>query len=92
MTVFIHDSFSDVNRPDSKLRTCKRLKTKSGFENYLNIITSQKDRIALTKLRPSNHQFMIEKSRHDKIRKDMRFCPFCRNQVDGRRNTLSNAM
>ena len=80
--IFIQDSFADMNRPDSKLRTYKRLKIKPGFENYLNIITSQKDRIALSKLRLSNHQLMIEKGRHDKIPKDMRFCPFCKIQVE----------
>ena len=80
--IFNQDSFSAINKPKSKLRTYKRLKTKAGFENYLSIITSQKDRISLTKLRLSNHQLNIEKGRHDNIPKEMRFCPFCTNSVE----------
>ena len=80
--IFIQDSFSEINKPESKLRTYKKLKTKIGFENYLSSITSQKDRISLTKLRLSNHRLMIEKGRHDNIPKEMRFCPFCKNKIE----------
>ena len=58
------------------------MKTKTGFEKYLSLVTSQKDRISLTKLRLSNHQLMIEKGRHENIPKEIRFCPFCKNQVE----------
>ena len=80
--IFIQESFSEINKPESKFRTYKKLKTKTGFEKYRSIITSQKDRISLTKLRLSNHQLMIEKGRHESIPKEMRFCPFCKNQVE----------
>ena len=80
--IFIQDSFSDINKPESKLRTYKKIKTKAGYENYLSIITSQKDRISLTKLRLSNHRLMIEKGRHTKTPKEMRFCPFCKDLVE----------
>ena len=80
--IFIQESFFQINKPESKLRTYKKLKTKAGFERYLSIITSQKDRISLTKFRLSNHQLMIEKGRHENIPKVMRFCPFCTDQVE----------
>ena len=41
-----------------------------------------KDRIALTKLRLSNHKLMIEKGRHLKLDRNRRFCPFCPNEVE----------
>ena len=80
--IFNQNSFSEINKPESKLRTYKRLKTEIGFENYLSSIISQKDRISLTKLRLSNHKLMIEKGRHDNIPKEGRFCPFCKNKVE----------
>ena len=35
-----------------------------------------------TKLRVSNHILNIEKGRHNKIPKELRFCPFCPNQIE----------
>ena len=80
--IFNQDCFSAMNKPESKLRIYKTLKNKTGFENYLSIITSQENRISLTKLRLSNHQLNIEKGRHENIPKEMRFCPFCVNTVE----------
>ena len=38
--IFNQDSFSAMNKPESKLRIYKTLKNKAGFENYLSKITS----------------------------------------------------
>ena len=40
------------------------------------------DRIALTKLRLSDHTLAIEKGRHNSINASDRTCPFCPEQVE----------
>ena len=62
--IFHQNAFSEISKDNSKLRTYNLVKTKIGLENYLNSNMVIKDRIALTKLRLSNHTLMIEKGRH----------------------------
>ena len=40
------------------------------------------ERIAMTKLRLSNHTLRIEKGRHERIIRSLRHCAFCLNQVE----------
>ena len=75
--IFHQLAFTEIKKENSKLRTYGLLKTNIGFENYLHADINLRDRIALTKLRLSNHELMIEKGRHTKIDKNKRFCPFC---------------
>ena len=75
--IFHQLAFTEINKENSKLRTYGLIKTNLGFENYLNADINVQDRIALTKLRLSNHELMIEKGRHIKIDKSKRVCPFC---------------
>ena len=63
LDIFYQNSFSTLNDSSSKLRTYGKVKTQRGFESYLNLLPVN-DRTALTKLRLSNHQLMIEKMRH----------------------------
>ena len=56
-------------------------KGKNGRRN-LKYVKYVKERIALTKLRLSNHILMIEKGRHQDIDKNLRFCPFCPRLVE----------
>ena len=80
--IFHQESFAQMHEQNSKLRTYKHLKTEIGFESYINIIPNEEERVALTKLRLSNHELMIEKGRHMKIEKELRFCPLCPNEIE----------
>ena len=80
--IFHQNAFSEISKDSSKLRTYNLIKTKIGMENYLKINIGNKHRIALTKLRLSNHTLMIEKGRHLKLDRNLRYCPFCSNEVE----------
>ena len=80
--MFYQESFADIRRDDSKLRTYGLLKTEPGYEFYLSNIQSIKDRTALSKFRLSNHVLQIEKGRHKNVDKQERFCPFCPDVVE----------
>ena len=86
--IFHQHAFSDINRSDSRLRTYGILKLEPGFENYLNELKSIKERTALTKFRLSNHVLMIEKGRHKKIDRTLRYCPFCPGVVEDEKHFL----
>ena len=53
-----------LENPNGKLRTYNKLKNEWKFEPYLNNVTNSKHRIALTKLRISNHKLGIETGRY----------------------------
>ena len=80
--IFHQESFTDIHRSDSKLRTYGEIKTEIGIEKYLLNPLRLDERSAITKLRLSNHDLMIEKGRHLKIDKSLRFCPFCPNLIE----------
>ena len=80
--IFHQNSFAELNRENSKLRTYKFLKTEIGREPYLKNIKNIQDRILLTKFRLSNHRLMIEKGRHLKIPRKLRYCPFCHGSIE----------
>ena len=80
--IYQQNSFAEIQKEESKLRTYSIIKTTYGFENYLNDVKKLVDRINLTKLRLSNHVLNIEKGRHNKIHKNLRFCPFCKTVVE----------
>ena len=80
--IFYQESFSFINREDSKLRTYGKVKTNIGIEKYLLSNLKIDERTCITKLRLSNHDLMIEKGRHQNIHKSQRFCPFCPNQIE----------
>ena len=75
--IFHQNSFSEIRKESGKLRTYSLLKNEIGYEEYLNDIRNSSARVALTKLRLSNHRLNIEVGRHKKIAKHLRFCPFC---------------
>ena len=87
--IFHQEAFAEINEPSSKLRTYKEFKTEIGLENYLEIISCERDRINLSRLRLSNHQLMIEKGRHQKIPKKQRFCPICPNEIEDKVHFLT---
>ena len=82
MDIFHQNSFAELDRENSKLRTYKLLKTEIGREPYLNHIRNIEDRMTLTKFRLSNHNLMIEKGRHQNIPRNLRYCPFCPGKIE----------
>ena len=82
MDIFYQEAFININREDSKLRTFGKLKTNIGMTKYLTQTRYIDSRTALSRLRLSNHDLMIEKGRHSKIEKNRRYCPFCPNHVE----------
>ncbi len=86
--IYHQTAFERIKNGSSRLRTYGLFKTTPGFENYLDELSSLKERTALTKLRLSNHKLMIEKGRHSSIHRDLRFCPFCPNKVENEKHFL----
>ena len=80
--IFYQNSFAEINRENSKLRTYKLLKTSIKQEPYITEIKNVNDRIAFSKFRLSNHTLMIEKGRHLNINKESRFCKFCPRSIE----------
>ena len=88
MDTFYQEAFRDINRNGSKLRTSAKLKTDIGMAKYLTHSRHIDSRIALTKIRLSNHDLMIEKGRHSGVNKTERFCPFCTDIVESEEHFL----
>ena len=86
--IYHQTTLETIKSGNSKLRTYALFKTTPGFEKYLDEITCVKERTALTKFRISNHKLMIEKGRHSKIGRDLRFCPFCPNRIEDEKHFL----
>ena len=81
---FHQNSFAYINDDNSKLRTYSIFKKGVGFENYLTTIKNITRRNQISKFRLSNHALLIETGRHSVpfIRKEARFCPFCKTSVE----------
>lgn len=86
--IFHQGVLYDIRRDESKLRTYSLFKTSLGYEQYLSEIRYIEECTALTKLRLSNHQLMIEKGRHLGIESKFRFCSFCPNHVEDEKHFL----
>ena len=86
--IFHQGAFADIRKEGSKLLTYSSLKTLSGLENYILCGMPVQDRIAITKIRLSNHSLMIEKGRHLKIDRTRRFCPFCPTYIETEQHFL----
>ena len=79
---FHQQAFEEINSPKSKLHSYSKLKTKIGIEKYLTQISNINHRIAMTKIRLSNHKLSIETGRHQKIDRLKRICPFCPRYIE----------
>ena len=75
--IFYQNTFADIKKESSKLRTYSIVKMEAGEEPYLRFVKNVKDRISMSKFRLSNHKLMIEKGRHLNIERIDRKCPFC---------------
>lgn len=68
----------------TKADTFKSFKTRVKFEMYLEDVKNRKHRVAMTKLRTSDHNLMIEEGRRlrPRIERSLRTCPACPNSVE----------
>ena len=81
--IFFQESFSEINKEGSKLRTYAKLKSEIGLEEYITSMANLDDRRSLSKLRLSSHGLMIEKGRHRKLPEKERLCPVCcKNEIE----------
>ena len=67
----------EVNsKRNTKLDFYKNIKKQFSFEKYLDIM-GKEDRIPMTCIRLSNHNFPIEKLRYQKVEREKRICSIC---------------
>ena len=85
---FHRDSFAEINSERSKLRTYAHMKKETGLESYIIHMKNIMDRTAITKIRLSNHELMIEKGRHQGLELKYRLCPFCENVLENEQHFL----
>ena len=72
--MFFQDFFSEINDASCKLRRYGLFKRERGLENYLLVVKNTNVRRAVTKLRISDHDLMIEKGTYSDTPKETRFC------------------
>lgn len=67
-----------------KLETYMQFKQGLYYEPYLDFIRNKEDRIALTKLRTSNHDLLIERGRYTRpfTQRIDRLCKYCKTDVE----------
>ena len=75
-------AFANINEESSKLRTYATFKKSIGYGTYLSHIKNATRRRRISKFRLSNHALIIETGRHNRIPKELRFCPLCTNSVE----------
>ena len=80
--IHYQEAFTQIQNPESKLRTYALIKTNIGREPYLKEIKNTKYRQKLTKFRLSNHRLLIESGRHMKLPITERICPMCRAGIE----------
>ena len=68
----------------SKASSFLTYKTNNELEKYLCLVKNRKHRVALSRLRLSSHQLMIEKGRHHKpvLPRSERICPVCKHGIE----------
>ena len=79
--IFYQEAFTQIQNA-SKLGTFALLKTNIGIEKYLTAVQNTTERVSLSKFRLSNHTLMVEKGRHENIKREERFCCFCHQEVE----------
>ena len=80
-----NDTRKDANQ-SNKMRTYRLFKTMDNYkcEDYLHQVTKTRHRIALTKLRLSNHKLAIETGRYSRLFKKPaeRICAICKKEME----------
>ena len=74
----------------NKLRTFRKFKPTNDYENYLTNVRNINHRVAITKLRLSNHKLAIETGRYVKPYQppDQRICPLCKTRLEDEEHVL----
>ena len=75
------DLWKKAIESNEKLNTYCKIKTVFKYEKYLSLVKNPFDRIALTKIRISNHIFPIEVGRYKNILRHRRLCTLCKSDV-----------
>ena len=87
-----NDTRKDANQ-SNKMRTYRLFKTIDNYkcEDYLHQVTNTRHRIALTKLRLSNHKLAIETGRYSRPFKkpEERICPICKIEMEDEYHLLN---
>ena len=68
--------YSDINN-SSRLKSYCLYKHDFKPEKYLNVVSENKYKVALSKFRTSSHDLRIETRRYDNILQDQRLCISC---------------
>ena len=78
----------------TKADTFKSFKTRVKFEMYLEDVKNRKHRVAMTKLRTSDHNLMIEEGRRlrPRIERSLRKCPACPQSVEDECHFLTTCL
>ena len=79
--VFTQSALSSIQTLP-KMRTYRLLVQNLGPKDYLFTTRDVKNRVAMTKLRLSNHNLSIEKGRHQDVHLSDRNCPFCPEHLE----------
>jgi hypothetical protein len=74
--IYMQEWYTSINN-SSRLETFALFKHKFQQEKYLEIISENKYRIALTRFRISSHDLLIETGRHTNIDRQNRICKNC---------------
>ena len=72
--------YASINN-SNRLETYARFKHKFCHEKYLDIVTENKYRKALTQFRLSSHDLAIERGRYQNIDRQERICNFCTGKL-----------
>ena len=78
----------------NKLRTFRKFKLTHDYKNYLTNVRNINHRVAITKLRLSNHKLAIETGRYVKLYQppDQRICPLCKTGLEDEEHFLMNCI
>ena len=66
---------------NNKLHVYSKIKLTFQSEKYLSVVRNTFDRIAVTKLRISNHILPIETGRYKNIERKQRLCTLCSSSI-----------
>ena len=84
---------SEINQQSNKMRTYRLFKMMDNYkcEDYLHQVTNTRHRIALTKLRLSNHKLAIETGRYSRLFKKPaeRICAVCQKEMENEYHFLN---
>ena len=90
----IHNDERKDPHQKNKLRTFRKFKLTHDYENYLTNVRNINHRVAITKLRLSNHKLAIETGRYVKPYQppDQRICPLCKTGLEDEEHFLMNCI